>query len=462
MKKKIIYITIESTKRELDSKIFLALKALKKNYRVVIGQKGYLREFIKDTNPGIMMLKSIGPSNSLHINYIKKKNFKIVSSDEELIIAMDWEDKMKWRMPKENLNKIDLFLAVGETSDFPVFQKNFRSVLEKIHLCGNLRLELLKQKYRKCLDEETKYLEKSFGNFILLSTSFPRINRYRNKTQIDFVFSRIVENNVDPDSHHIKIENDLIIIQRYILLKTLKFLDNFEKNFPNRNLLISPHPNENVDFWINYVKKRKFKKIFVNKDIHSSSQSLINASNILISSNSTTLLEAHFLDKKKINFLGEEPNFSEMKLLKKISKVVRSVNELNNTIKYFDEIDYKNEASDELKEIKNFDKNFDSFESILDRFDKFKDLNSYDSLFNNKYLYLGNKIRMFKYILKVFLSNIFKLNPWIELKHFQKIGKKLKKKHFIQHVQHLNSIENTNNLKIKQLSKEVFLLDTVD
>ena len=115
MKKKIIYIIIESVKRELNSKTLLALKALKKNYRVLIGQKGALREVIKDTNPGIMILKtkillalkalkrnyrvvigqkgglrqliydthpgimilkSFGPKNTKHIDFIKKKNSK--------------------------------------------------------------------------------------------------------------------------------------------------------------------------------------------------------------------------------------------------------------------------------------------------------------------------------------------------------------------------------------------------
>ena len=94
MKKKIIFITIESVKRELNSKTLLALKALKRNYRVVIGQKGFLRELIKDTNPGIVILKSFGPLNTPHINFIKKRNFKIVSGDEELITAMDFEDKI--------------------------------------------------------------------------------------------------------------------------------------------------------------------------------------------------------------------------------------------------------------------------------------------------------------------------------------------------------------------------------
>ncbi len=149
MQKKIIFLTIESVKRELDSKILLALKALKRNYRIVIGQKGALRELIKDTNPGIMMLKSFGPGNTSHINFIKKRNYKIVSGDEELITAMDFEDKIEWRMNNENVKKLDLLLAVGETSDYPVMKQKFELLLDKVLLCGNIRLELLKKKIQK-------------------------------------------------------------------------------------------------------------------------------------------------------------------------------------------------------------------------------------------------------------------------------------------------------------------------
>ena len=77
MKKKIIFIVIESVKRELNSKTVLALKALKRNYRVVIGQKGWLRQIIKDTNSGIMFLKGFGNRNTPHIDFIKKNDFKI-------------------------------------------------------------------------------------------------------------------------------------------------------------------------------------------------------------------------------------------------------------------------------------------------------------------------------------------------------------------------------------------------
>ena len=34
------------------------------------------------------------------------------------LFAVDYEDKIDCRMNNENINKLDIFLAAGETSDF--------------------------------------------------------------------------------------------------------------------------------------------------------------------------------------------------------------------------------------------------------------------------------------------------------------------------------------------------------
>ena len=192
MKKKIIFLTIESVKRELDSKILLSLKALKSNYRVVIGQKGALREFIKDTNPGIMILKSFGPNNTKHIDFIKKNNFKVASSDEELITSVDFQDKVEYRLNNENFNKLDIYFAVGEMSDFQILKKKSNLLITNTLICGNMRLELLKKKYRKLLEKDTASIQNKFGNYILFLTSFAQINKIRVSNEIDFIYSRIL------------------------------------------------------------------------------------------------------------------------------------------------------------------------------------------------------------------------------------------------------------------------------
>ncbi|MDC0402620.1 hypothetical protein OAM14_00515 [Candidatus Pelagibacter sp.] len=469
MKKKIIYIVIESVKRELNSKTVLALKALKRNYRVVIGQKGWLRQMTKDTNSGIMFLKGFGNRNSQHIDFIKKNNFKIIAFDEELILAMDYADKIEWRMNNDNINKLDIVLAVGETTDYPVIKKKFSSIADKILVCGNMRLELLKKNYLKLLEKESLKKKKDFGEYILLLTAFAKINKIRDSHQIDWVFSRIVEGvekhsggkYIDPDSRHIYLGNEQVKMQRESLLQTLKFLDNFEKNFPYKKLIISPHPNENFNFWSYYINNRKFKNIYLNTDIHSPSYPLINSCDILISTNSTSLLEAYFLKKKTINVLGKKLRESEIGLLKKIStKIVRSSDELFETIKDLEKENGIQLKNHHLIEVKNFDEDFDSFESILDRLDKLKGVETHNDLFKNLKHKLLNKFRISVYFLKRILSYRVKKHAKVHRFNKEKVGNKMQKNNFLKNVKHINSLIKVANLKVKQIAPEVYLLDS--
>jgi surface carbohydrate biosynthesis protein len=466
MKKKIIFITIESVKRELDSKILLALKAIKKNYKVVIGQKGHLRGMVRHVNPGIMILKSFGPKNTFHIDFIKKNNWKIVSSDEELITAVDYETKINWRMNNENLRKLDIYLAVGEGSDYPIIKKKFSSTLKEIFVCGNLRLELLKKKYREMLDRDSILIKKRFGKFILLLTNFGRINKVVPDYAIDFGLGRIINDNVDIEGKEIFLETQQSEMQRETLYEIIKFIDKFEKNFPEDRIVISPHPNEKIDFWKNYINARRFNNVVINDDVHSSIFPMLNCCDILISNNSTSLLEAYFLGKKAINLLGKKERISEIDILKKISKTVRSSEELNEAIKYLKKNDKTEFIFKEIKEIKNSEENFDAFEKILNKLDHLDGVNAYNSIFKNYkikiYYFIINKFRIFKNSFKKIINYKNKKNLLIDRLHREKIGTAMQTNFFTKKVKDINTFEKVENLKIKQVVPEVFLLESFD
>ena len=57
MKKKIIYLILEISKRELDSRVLFALKALENNFEVAIAKKSRLFEKLNIIKPGIIFLK---------------------------------------------------------------------------------------------------------------------------------------------------------------------------------------------------------------------------------------------------------------------------------------------------------------------------------------------------------------------------------------------------------------------
>ena len=113
------------------------------------------------------------------------------------------------------------FLAMGETSDLPIYKKKFGNSIKNILVCGNMRLELLKEKYIKILENETVEIKKKYGDYILFLTGFHLINKIHPKYRIDWVFERIVEQNIDPDSNSIFLANETIKMQRRPLYRLL-------------------------------------------------------------------------------------------------------------------------------------------------------------------------------------------------------------------------------------------------
>ena len=48
-----LYIPIEIGARELDAKLLIAIKALNKNFTVILGRKAPLINFLKNSQPGV-------------------------------------------------------------------------------------------------------------------------------------------------------------------------------------------------------------------------------------------------------------------------------------------------------------------------------------------------------------------------------------------------------------------------
>ena len=63
-------------------------------------------------------------------------------------------------------------------------------------------------------------LSKKFGDYILLLTGFGQINKIRANFEIDWVYNRVVDYNIDPESHGI-----------FLLMNKLKCKEKFASNF---------------------------------------------------------------------------------------------------------------------------------------------------------------------------------------------------------------------------------------
>ena len=138
-----IYLPIEIKRRELYSRIYIAIFAATKGYRVILGKKNRFHEFYKKLKPGNYISKSNGENNIEYFKNLKNLGHKILYIDEEGLMSFNKEFTHR-RVTKKSLELIDTYFTWGSKhqSDmidlFPDFRNKFKVV-------GNPRFDIIKK-----------------------------------------------------------------------------------------------------------------------------------------------------------------------------------------------------------------------------------------------------------------------------------------------------------------------------
>lgn len=317
---------IEIKKRELESRIYFAMKAAIQGYSVCIGKKSSFYYYRKIAEKGIVILKSIGVDNAKIINQANQNGHIPCAWDEEGMTFFEKEYNDR-RLDIENLRNLRLFFTWGNI-DTKIINHYYPDQAEKIHRTGNSRIDVLKNPYNELYASEAKLIKKKYGNFFLFPTLFTQCNS-ANLYNSDYVTS-LIKQGYKPNSPCVIIGKSLTVQQENILEETKVFFKKFNEECPDKKLIVRPHPSEKIQFWFDLCKN--YKNIDVIFDDQSTC-SWIKASDMLISTNCTTSIEALFLNKKSVNFLPYKDETVEYTLPKETSVVVRSTKELIDIIK---------------------------------------------------------------------------------------------------------------------------------
>jgi surface carbohydrate biosynthesis protein len=365
-----IYLPIETKRREFNARIFFASKAIQKNWSVVICSKQDLFSKYKLMQPGVIFLKSLQESYHEIMEKLKKNKFTFVATNEEGLLFIHPNFILN-KVNEKCLNDIDYFFCWGEV-ERSILIKKLKVDKSKLILSGNARIDILKEKNRNLLIDESIQIQKKYGKFILFTTKFGRANfipRFGIKSWLEGQF---LNGNVNKDDkEYLNIVKKSVYHEENNLRLFLQFLEKFNYNFPDRKLIIRPHPSENHETY--KLHTNKYKNIIVIND-DKSTNSWILASDFLVHSNCTTSIEAHILNKSSINFLGSSDKDVEHTLPKIFSSNVYSVEELLDEIKKRDtnqETIFFKSKNDEAKDwIFNIDNNTSS-NTILEALEKF-------------------------------------------------------------------------------------------
>lgn len=271
-----IYIPIEVKVRELDAKLLLSYYAIQQGYQVIIGDHPMVTELTTHFPNGIFFAKG-GPKG------FRKRTITRAIENGQSIVELDEEglliEKFKYirdRMRKDMLQYIVQEYCWGGEHQKQIISSAYPDMAKKCQVVGNPRLDLLTAKYREIYREEASTIQKNYQDFILVNTRFPLYNGAKG-----------IKDNVYVEP----------IKKLYLAFEEM--IEETAKEFPYLNIVIRPHPGENIRSY-----QQTFKQLQNVHVIHEGSIiKWLLAAKVIIHNGCTSGMEAFLLDKPVIAFL---------------------------------------------------------------------------------------------------------------------------------------------------------------
>lgn len=469
IKKKHLYLPVEVKVRELIPKILLSYRAILSGYRVYLGEKNEIIQILKhkEKKGGVLIYKG-GLKEEL-FQIVKKKCDYFIILDEELSPMMVnelgynklnkeyYKFFLKQRYPKNLLSNIDRY--------FLWIKKDLQIVKNLIHnkkvvSTGNLKMDTWRKENLFIFEKEVKKIKKKYGKFILFNSDL----RYINESEFESIFNKNnkILQTVGIDSKIIKKLYKLNLIRSKHKLNIFndlyKLFADVENKLNNINIVIRPHPNEDVHVW--REKFGKLKHVSIESPISDVTPYILAASGVM-HNGCTTSIHSTFAKKPTSYFAGRYKNYlsttninkllieNNFKILsskdfiewiKLIEKKKIKFNEKYHK-KFVKHINFsKNSVSNRfLNEINNFSKNIFGEEKISERIYPKKKI--IDNLVENS----KRKILNFLIILKLRSARIKKIPNGISKLEIRKI---------------INSLNfKKKKTSIRQISNQVFEID---
>ena len=292
-----IYILMELSKREMDSNLLLSVLAANKGHHVLISNMDnfeYLQKK-KIIYEGVFHTKSLvhdHRKSELHRGF-NESNFLITSIDEENgLVKKNLKSFADRRFSNYELDKVKNIFCWGK-DDYSYLKKKFKNYKKKFLLTGSARTDLWTKKFKNYWITNNFQPKKK----ILISTNFGLYNGFIpykkiiKKQKLAGYFDRSKESEA---------EFKKIYRQNRISFKSFVELAFYlSEKFKNLEILLRPHPRENINTWKKIFALRK-NVIVCNKGNFNSH--LVN-SLVLIQNGCTTAFQASLYDIPVISYV---------------------------------------------------------------------------------------------------------------------------------------------------------------
>ena len=324
-----VFIPVETKSRELPYKSPLSYILVELGYKVIIGRQQELRlSWFKRRN-FIYIDKSAAKTKLKLFRDIKNYGGVIGVFCEEGLLYKSKAQYISERIYEKCFKLIDIFWCWGP-KQYSDISENFDQ--SKLKVINSPRLAI---SYKNRNSKINKSKNKKYK--ILFLTSFGRISRKLNsqkKTYLDILKERGTFNSKLGERYY----KDWDDYYRNYKKSFIKMINELCNKFSNISFMIRIHPTESKDDYAKVVSKNKNLKF---SKYNSLVKSIIN-SNYVISSYSTSALEAKLMNKNSIVFAPLSDNRFDPVIIKDLCNCYSSIDEIKSIIKDKKSINFSN------------------------------------------------------------------------------------------------------------------------
>lgn len=335
-----IYLHVEITTRELDSKLLLATIAASRGHKVIVANKPMLMLGVRNKflQAGIFHTKSLTPSNSKldRHQYLVDRGFVITSIDEEGgLIDHGYEPFARQRYSSETLAQAAAVFAWGP-EDADTLRLVYPEHATKIHTSGSPRADLWRSKFQPFWVKPEGAPQRPFllvaSNMGMPVRPFHEIIRSEREAGY---FQR------NPDIFSLRFNRGAENFRlTHAFIQAIEHLSKHSNGF---DIVLRPHPVEDVEAWRVFL--HSIPNVHVVRE--GSITAWVNHAFAVMHNSCTTALEATVSGKPIITYLPFEQAYAR-ELPNELGHRVKTLDDLSNVANSLFEATTKAQAQPEL------------------------------------------------------------------------------------------------------------------
>lgn len=369
-----IFLPIETTARELDYKLALAVLLSEQGHTCVIAHHDLVDKLSQSYEPGIYIGKTIFKTHfptdtSIYYKY-KNLGWKIFYLDEEggvfPGIEEDWKQLLDRRLDATVLEKDDVILTWGDFQN-QHYQASAKCTTKTV---GCPRLAFNNDVYKGIISCRNIGEDIFPDEYVLFNMNFGLVNNIKGR---GFIFDSKVKYR-DSDEDDMKFKVGFWLEQNLIFTKYLEAIKYVANKNPHLNVVVRPHPVENQELYKSLFRNLRNVKVLR----CGSAIDWIMSAKCVVHDGCTTGIEAYLLGKKVLTFKPSKENMHDIRIPSMVGQKVYDKETLSHAINFsVVSADSNKESLDYVSSIiDNFKVDHDSLNLIVKEVSNVNDMNT--------------------------------------------------------------------------------------